>query len=1130
MQTGERQTARLRLKYLEAVLRKDINFFDMEAKDSNILYHISSDAILVQDAIGDKTGHTLRYLSQFVVGFAVGFTSVWQLTLLTLAVVPLIAIAGGAYTVTMSTLSGKGEAAYAEAGKVAEEVISQIRTVYSFVGEDKAVEAYSKSLKVALKLGKKSGFAKGVGVGFTYALLFCAWALLLWYASILVRHHHTNGGKAFTTIINVIFSGFALGQAAPNLAAIAKGQAAAANIISMIRTDNKPSKGSDGGKKFSAIAGEIEFREVCFAYPSRPNMVFENLSFTIGAGKSIAIVGPSGSGKSTIISMVQRFYDPTSGQILLDGHDLKTLQLKWLREQMGLVSQEPALFATTIVANILFGKADAGTDQVVEAAKASNAHSFIQKLPDCYYTQVGEGGTQLSGGQKQRIAIARAVLRNPKILLLDEATSALDAESELVVQQALDRIMTNRTTIIIAHRLSTVRDVDCIVVLKSGKVVESGNHLELLSKGGEYATLVSLQLTENDTQSSSICHSGSSANSSLRGSFNSEHTRKPQRSNQDIPPRDTAPSASIWELLKLNAPEWPFALLGSVGAVLAGMEAPLFALGITHVLSAFYSPDAHQAKHEVDRLVLLFVGVAVITIPIYLIQHFFYTLMGERLITRVRSLMFSAILTNEIGWFDLEENSTGSLTSILAADATLVRSALADRLSTITQNLALTVTAFVIAFKLSWRIAAVVIASFPLLVGASITEQLFLKGFGGDYSSAYSRATSLAREAIANIRVVAAFGAEDRISNQFASELAQPNKQALIRGHISGFGYGISQFFAFCSYSLGLWYASVLIKRRESNFGDIIKSFVVLIVTALAIAETLALTPDIVKGTQALGSVFRILKRRTAINPHNRLSKMVLKVRGHIEFRSVSFRYPTRPDIRIFEDLNLKVPAGRSLAVVGQSGSGKSTVISLVMRFYDPISGSVLIDGCNIKYLNLRMLRLRIGLVQQEPALFATTIYENIKYGNSEASIIEVMEAAKAANAHEFISTMPEGYQTHVGDRGVQLSGGQKQRVAIARAILKDPSILLLDEATSALDASSEKLVQDALDKLMEGLTTILVAHRLTTIRDADRIAVLQNGRVAEIGRHDQLIAKPGGLYRNLVSLQQEEKNLEAIS
>ncbi|KAL5780726.1 hypothetical protein ACOSQ2_011463 [Xanthoceras sorbifolium] len=1134
MQTGERQTSRLRLKYLQSVLRRDMNFFDTEARDSNIIFHISSDAILVQDAIGDKTGHTLRYLSQFIVGFAVGFLSVWQLTLLTLAVVPLIAVAGGAYTITMSTLSEKGEAAYAEAGKVAEEVISQVRTVYSFVGEDKAVEAYSQSLNNALKLGKKSGIAKGVGVGMTYGLLFCAWSLLLWYASVLVRHGHTNGGKAFTTIINVIFSGFALGQATPNLAAIAKGQAAAANIMTMIRPDSNSSERSANGVMLPKLVGQIEFQEVCFAYPSRPGRVFENLSFTISAGKTFAVVGPSGSGKSTIISMVQRLYEPNSGKVLLDGHDIKSLQLKWLREQMGLVSQEPALFATTIATNILLGKEDASMSQVIEAAKAANAHSFIQELPDSYDTQVGEGGTQLSGGQKQRIAIARAVLRNPKILLLDEATSALDAGSELIVQQALEKIMSNRTTIIVAHRLSTIRDVDTIIVLKNGQVVESGTHQDLISKGGEYATLVNLQMSGEDDKSSRLIGRSesfrhSSRHSSFRDLPNSQNHLLDHLdpSDQNLSQKNLAHAPSIWQLLKLNAPEWPYAVLGSIGAILAGMEAPLFALGITHILTAFYSPDHSQMKQEVQHVALIFVGVAIITIPIYLLQHYFYTLMGEHLTTRVRLSMFSAILENEIGWFDLDENNTGSLTSTLAADATLVRSALADRLSTIVQNVSLTVTAFVIAFTLSWRLAAVVAASLPLLIGASITEQLFLKGFGGDYSRAYSRATAVAREAIANVRTVAAYGIEDRIAIQFASELSQPNKQTLLRGHISGIGYGVSQFFAFCSYALGLWYASVLIKQKASNFGDIMNSFMVLIITALAIAETLALTPDIVKGTQALGSVFSILYRKTAIQPNDPASKVVTHIKGDVDFRHVSFKYPVRPDITIFQDLSLRVSAGKSLAIVGQSGSGKSTVVALVMRFYDPLSGTVMIDKCDIKTMNLKSLRRKIGLVQQEPALFSTSIYENIKYGNEEATEIEIIEAAKAANAHGFISRMPEGYQTDAGDRGVQLSGGQKQRVAIARAILKNPSILLLDEATSALDTASEKLVQEALDKLMQGRTTIMVAHRLSTIRDADKIAVLQHGKVAEIGSHDQLIRKANSIYKQLVKLQQENNTQE---
>lgn len=1131
-QTGERQTARLRLKYLQSVLKKNISFFDTEARDKNLTFHISSDAILVQDAIGDKIGHSLRYLSQFFVGFAVGFISVWQLTLLTLAVVPLIAIAGGAYTLIMSTISQKGEAAYAEAGKIAEEVISQVRTVYSFVGEEKAANAYSISLNKALSLGKKTGIAKGVGVGFTYGLLLCAWALLLWYASILVRHRDTNGGKAFTTILNVIFSGFALGQAAPNLASIAKGRAAVTNILSMIEDDIDQHNRSHEGKALPSVNGEIEFTEVYFSYPARPNMIFENLSFSVSAGKTIAVVGPSGSGKSTIISLVQRFYEPTSGRILLDGHDLKDLKLNWFREQMGLVSQEPALFGTTIAENILVGKGGANMDQVIEAAAAANAHSFVQGLPDGYQTQVGEGGTQLSGGQKQRVAIARAVLRNPKILLLDEATSALDAESELIVQQTLDTVMFGRTTIIIAHRLSTIRGADKIIVLKHGQVAEMGSHEELMSKGGDYASLVSLQVSEPSKDVSVEDPVKTSEFSSFREDpkvtnhqqESEEITAGDLQSNREGSKlQDLNSSPSIWELIKLNAPEWPFAVFGSIGAALAGMEAPLFALGITYILNAFYTQDDTRITQEVHRVSLIFLGIALLNIPIYLLQHYFYTLMGERLTTRVRLRMFSAILSNEIGWFDMDENSTGSLMSKLAADATLVRSALADRLSTIVQNVALTVTSFVIALTLSWRIAAVIIATFPLLIGASIAEQQFLKGFGGNYAAAYYRATALAREAIVNIRTVAAFGAEERISIQFISELRGPNKQALLRGHISGLGYGLTQLFAFCSYALGLWYASVLIEQKSSDFGDIIKSFMVLIVTAFAVAETLALAPDIVKGSQALGSVFDILHRKTAINSDDPTARIASKIRGDIEFRNVNFQYPARPHIAILDNLNLKISAGKSLAVVGQSGSGKSTVISLVMRFYDPTSGMVLIDGFDIKSYNLKSLRLCIGLVQQEPVLFSTTIYENIRYGNEKASEIEIMKAAKAANAHGFVSRMPSGYHTQVGEKGVQLSGGQKQRVAIARAILKDPSILLLDEATSALDAAAEMQVQEALDKLMEGRTTVLVAHRLSTIHEADTIAVLQHGKVVESGSHKQLISRPEGIYSQLVSLQQEK-------
>ncbi|KAK9164532.1 hypothetical protein Syun_005434 [Stephania yunnanensis] len=796
-----------------------------------------------------------------------------------------------------------------------------------------------------------------------YAVMFCSWGFLLWYSSLLVRHDSVGGAKAFTTIVNVVYGGFALGQAAPNLAEVAKGRAAIAKILRFTYAQHTAQEKNEG-TILPNVDGRIDFCAVTFAYPSRSTMVFDALSFSVDPGKTTAIVGQSGSGKSTIISLVQRFYDPTAGKILLDGHDLKGLQLKWLREQMGLVSQEPALFATTIAENIMFGKQDASMEEIVEAAKVSNAHSFIQSFPNGYNTQVGEGGTLLSGGQKQRIAIARAVVRNPKILLLDEATSALDAESEVLVQQALNSIMLRRTTIVVAHKMSTIREADTIIVLKNGGVSESGNHAELMSKGegGEYATLVKMQVLSNDN-SDKHQHSSelSETSLSLQNQKNRTLTKLTDAATTDIqmsgqeraPPTTSTPS--IWKLMKLNAPEWPFALLGSVGAVLAGIEGPVFALGVAHTVMLFYSHDNEKIKHEILVIILILVAMAVVTVPIYLLQHYFCTAMGERLVSRIRLYMFSAMLRNEIGWFDMDRNSTGSLISTLAADATLVRSLLAERLSSIMQNISITVTAFVIGYKLCWRLALVITVTFPILIAAAIAEKEFIKGLGGDYSKAYSRAIALASEAITNIYTVAAFGSEDMIVKQFSSEVGRSNKKALLRAHITAIGFGTSHCLTYFSYALGLWYSSNLIKNHGYKFGDTLKTFIVLIFTANSIADTLGVAPDLVKGTKALESVFRILDRRTEIEPNDPTSLELTEVKGNVELKNIIFRYPSRPDVVVLDDFNLKVMAGTSHAIVGHSGCGKSSVIALILRFYDPTSGTVMIDGLDITSLNLKV-------------------------------------------------------------------------------------------------------------------------------------------------------------------------------
>ncbi|KAG0476231.1 hypothetical protein HPP92_013072 [Vanilla planifolia] len=379
-----------------------------------------------------------------------------------------------------------------------------------------------------------------------------------------------------------------------------------------------------------------------------------------------------------------------------------------------------------------------------------------------------------------------------------------------------------------------------------------------------------------------------------------------------------------------------------------------------------------------------------------------------------------------------------------------------------------------------------------------LIQQLSLKGFAGDTAKAHAKASMIAGEGVSNIRTVAAFNAQEQILSLFRQELLVPQRRSLGKSQKSGCLFGLSQLALYASEALILWYGAHLVRSGASTFSRVIKVFVVLVVTANSVAETVSLAPEIVRGGESIRSVFSILNRSTRIESDDPEAETVVSIRGDIEFRHVDFAYPSRPEIPIFKDFNLRIRAGHSQALVGPSGSGKSSVIALIERFYDPTAGKVMIDSKDIRRLNLKSLRLKIGLVQQEPALFAASIFDNIAYGKDGASREEVIEAARAAHVHGF-----------------------KQRIAIARAVLKDPAVLLLDEATSALDAESESVLQEALDRLMRGRTTVLVAHRLSTIRAVDCIGVVQDGRIVELGSHAELVARPQGAYTRLLQLQQ---------
>ncbi|KAL6991363.1 ATP-binding cassette sub- B member 9 [Sarracenia purpurea var. burkii] len=425
-----------------------------------------------------KVGKYIQLTSTFVGGFVIAFVRGWLLAVVLLACIPALVIAGGTMAIIMTKMSSKGQLAYAEAGNVVEQAIGAVRTVASFTGEKLAIEKYNSKLEIAYAAAAQQGLASGLGIGTVLLIIFSSYGLAIWYGSKLILEKGYNGGEVINVIMAIMTGGMSLGQTSPCLNAFAAGQAAAYTMFETIKRKPQIDAYDTKGIVMEDIKGDIELREVHFRYPARPDVhIFSGFSLKVSSGSTAALVGQSGSGKSTVISLLQRFYDPDAGEVLVDGVDLRKFHLRWIRERMGLVSQEPILFATTIRENVAYGKEDADDAEIRTAIELANAARFIDKLPKGLDTMVGEHGTQLSGGQKQRIAIARAILKNPKILLLDEATSALDAESERIVQDALTNIMLSRTTIVVAHRLTTVRNADLIAVVQAGKIVEQGNDL-----------------------------------------------------------------------------------------------------------------------------------------------------------------------------------------------------------------------------------------------------------------------------------------------------------------------------------------------------------------------------------------------------------------------------------------------------------------------------------------------------------------------------------------------------------------------------------------------------------------------------------------------------------------------------
>nr|GMD08275.1 ABC transporter B family member 9-like [Ipomoea batatas] len=1160
--TGERQAARIRGMYLKAILRQDITFFDTETTAGEVIGRMSGDTILIQEAMGEKVGKFIQFMSTFIGGFIIAFIKGWLLALVLCLCIPVVAIAAGTTAKIMTGMSSRGQVAYAKAGNVVEQTIGGIRTVASFNGEKRAIDKYDGELNVAYKSTIQLGLASGFGLGTILLVLFSSYGLAVWCGAKFILLKGYRGGDVINVMISIMMGGMSLGQTSPSLNAFASGQAAAYKMFETINREPSIDASDTSGVELEDIKGEIELKDVYFRYPARPDVqIFAGFSLRVPSGETVALVGQSGSGKSTVISLLERFYDPDAGEVLLDNINLKKLKLKWLREQMGLVSQEPMLFTTSIRENITYGKENATEEEIRTATELANAAKFIDKLPKGLDTMVGEHGTQLSGGQKQRIAIARAILKNPKILLLDEATSALDAESERIVQEALDRVMSNRTTVVVAHRLTTIRNADLIAVVQSGKLVEQGTHDELIrDPNGAYSQLVQMQqgsnkqdekVTKEDgdaveitTDSDDLIRSSShrlsavrrslSHGSSSRHSFslnypipgliNTIHeneTRNDEADDKEPDERtlEKRKRVSIRRLASLNKPEWPYLVVGAIAAGIHGLIFPVFGLLLSTAIKIFFEPRAELQKDS-RFWATMYVCLGLVSLVVAPIQNFFFGVAGGKLIQRIRSLTFKKVVYHEISWFDEPENSSGAVGARLSADASTMRSLVGDALALIVQNTATVLAGLVIAFVANWILALIILVLLPLMGLQWFFQNKFYKGFSANAKVVYEEASQVASDAVSSIRTVASFCAEEKVMAMYEKKCEGAVKQGVKVGVVSGASLGFGSLALYLTYAFCFYIGAFFIHHNKATFTELFRVFFALTMSAMGISQATGLAPDLNKAKDSTASIFDILDRNPKIDSSSEQGTTLSAVRGDIELKHVSFKYPTRPDIQIFKDLCLTMPAGKTCALVGESGSGKSTVISLIERFYDPDFGEILLDGVPIENLKLSWLRQQMGLVSQEPILFNESIRDNIAYGkHGEVTEEEIIQAARLANAHNFISSLPQGYDTAVGERGTQLSGGQKQRIAIARAILKDPKILLLDEATSALDTESEHVVQEALDRVMVSRTTVVIAHRLVTIRGADLIGVVKNGVIIEKGRHEVLMDIVDGVYASLVAL-----------
>ncbi|CAG8962445.1 hypothetical protein HYFRA_00014076 [Hymenoscyphus fraxineus] len=1150
IRAGEHITQSIRKEYLAALLRQNIAFFD-QIGTGDLSNAITTNTNTIQDAISQNVPLALAAVASFLSAFVISFMRSWKLALIlssTVFAIISINVFGAPRIMRFRKETAK---MYNASGVVAEEGISSMRDLIATGSQEKMALRYDGLLKRSTDWGLKGKvlnlidniFAKltqGGVMGLMICVVYLNYGLAFWMGSRYIVSGEVELGDVLIILLAMMVCA-SLGETLPHMQAFGAGVAAAGRIFDTIARVPAIRSNSSGCLQPEKFEGSIELRGIRHIYPSRPEaLVLDDFNLVIPAGKTTALVGTSGSGKSTIVGLLERFYDPISGEILLDGINISKMDLKYLRKQISVVSQDPTLFDCSIFENIEQGLVNSGyvnlgiddkTRLIEDAAKLANAHEFILNLPQGYQSQVGQHGHLLSGGQKQRIAIARAVVKQPAILLLDEPTSALDNESERIVQLALEKASFGRTTITVAHKLSTIERADNIVVLEKGRIIEQGEHSQLMAQRGTYFKSVITQtiITGDKTP---IRDEEMETESESMSDLDCQLLK--EKGKVEIPEKETSKAVqedqssktplkfSFFDLIRFiasfNKPDALFMCVGLSCSVVTGLATPVHSIFFANLIASLSLPESEYAnlRHNANFWSLMYLTLAFIQVLAFIAQGFTFGICSERLIYRSRSQSYRHILRQPLSFFDAEGNSIGALTTFLSTQTTNLAGLSGTTLGTLLSLIATLLGAIILSLIVAWKLALVCTATVPLLLACGFLRVKMLSLFAIASRTAYESSASLALEAISSIRTVTALSLSSTILSRFSDSLAMQQKTSLPSILKSSCLYALSQSLIYWCLALGFWYGSQLIANGEYNMLQFYIVFMAITYGVQSAGAFFAFAPDIGKAKQAAQELKTLFCRTPEIDIWSSSGTLLETVQGEVEFENVSFSYEGRQESQVLNSLSFTAKAGEYIALVGSSGCGKSTAISLLERFYDPTTGRILLDGTDIKDVNINNYRSHIALVGQEPTLYQGTIRENVMFGVVESEISEstFLKACHDAAIYDFVMSLPDGYNTKVGSKGVLLSGGQRQRIAIARALIRQPRILLLDEATSALDSTSEESVQNALDSAAKGRTTIVVAHRLSTIKNADKIYVLDKGRVVEEGTNLELLALKGRYWR----------------